>query len=179
MDHGDSARTAEEDAARPDREMSYIWRRLLVPFASLEDRNFRLLWLGQLGQATAMWAEQMARSWLTWQFTGPATSIGLVNLFRAIPLITLGLVGGAIADRFDKRKILIVIQLWSLAIYVVMAVLILGGWITLWHVYLTAFLLGMEYGHEPARANVADSTAAGRPYPRQRLVAQLHRRQRD
>jgi MFS family permease len=115
---------------------------LLVPFASLENRDFRLLWFGQLGQAAAMWAEQVARSWLTWQLTGSATAIGLVSVFRALPLITLGLLGGVVADRFDKRKVLIAIQLWSLGIYIAMAVLILGGWIRLWHIYLTAFLLG-------------------------------------
>ena len=44
--------------------------RLLIPFASLENRNFRLLWLGQLGQASAMWADQVGRSWLTWELPG-------------------------------------------------------------------------------------------------------------
>jgi MFS family permease len=101
-----------------------------------------MLWLGQLGQASAMWAEQVARNWLTWQLTESATALGLVNVARALPLIVLGLFGGVIADRFDKRRTLIVIQLWSLSIYVAMAVLILGGWVELWHVYLTAFLLG-------------------------------------
>lgn len=115
---------------------------MLIPFASLENRNFRLLWLGMLGQSSAMWADQIARSWLAWQLTGSATAIGLVNVFRALPLITIGLIGGVIADRFDKRAILIVIQTWSLCIYVAMAVLLIGGWIELWHVYLTAFLLG-------------------------------------
>lgn len=115
---------------------------MLIPFASLENRNFRLLWLGMLGESSAMWADQIARSWLAWQLTGSATAIGLVNVFRALPLITIGLIGGVIADRFDKRAILIVIQTWSLCIYIAMAVLLIGGWIELWHVYLTAFLLG-------------------------------------
>ncbi len=119
-----------------------ILRTVAIPFASLENRNFRLLWFGQLGQATAMWAEQIARNWLTWQLTESATAIGLVNLFRALPLITLGLFGGVVADRFDKRKVLIIIQVWSLGIYVAMAILLLTGSIKLWHIYLTAFLLG-------------------------------------
>ena len=76
---------------------------LLLPFASLRNRNFRLLWIGQLGQASAMWSDQVARNWLTWQLTESATAIGLVNLFRALPLITLGLMGCVVADRFDKR----------------------------------------------------------------------------
>jgi len=133
---------AADTPAETERGMAGWGRKVLVPFASLENHDFRHLWFGQLGQASAMWAEQVARSWLVWQLTGSATAIGLVNLFRALPLITLGLVGGVIADRFDKRKVLIVIQLWSLAIYILMAVLILGGWIRLWHLYATALLLG-------------------------------------
>ena len=137
--------------------------RLLIPFASLENRNFRLLWLGQLGQASAMWADQVGRSWLTWQLTGSATAVGLVNVFRAIPLLTLGLVGGVLADRFDKRKILIVIQFWSLAIYAAMAVLLLGNWIQLWHIYLTSLLLGLGMAlNQPVRTSFIPQLLEGR-----------------
>ena len=130
-------------------------QKFLIPFASLENRNFRLLWLGMLGQSSAMWADQVARSWLTWQLTESATAIGLVNVFRALPLITVGLVGGVIADRFDKRTILIMIQTWSLFIYIAMAALLLGGWIELWHVYLTAFLLGIGMSmNQPVRTSL-------------------------
>ena len=134
---------------------SSVWNhKLLTPFLSLQNPNFRYLWLGQLGQAGSMWAEQVARTWLTWQMTGSATAIGLVNVFRAIPLITIGLLGGVVADRFDKRKILIIIQIWSLGIYVAMAVLILGDWIRLWHLYLTSFLMGLGMAmNQPVRTS--------------------------
>lgn len=136
---------------------------VMVPLASLQNRNFRLLWLGQLGQATAMWADQVARSWLVWQLTGSATAIGLVNVFRAIPLITLGLAGGVIADRFDKRTILIVIQIWSLSIYVVMTVLLIGGWIQLWHLYVTALLLGVGMSmNQPVRTSMIPQLLEGK-----------------
>ncbi len=142
MADGEGRPLATEEAAGSTQGLGPWARRLLIPFASLQNRDFRLLWFGQLGQASAMRAEQVAQSWLTWQLTGSATAIGLVFLFRAIPLMTLGLVGGVIADRFDKRKVLIVMHIWSLSIYVAMAVLLLGGWIRLWHIYLAAFLLG-------------------------------------
>ncbi len=142
-------------ALTADPQSKQWTRKLFVPFVSLENRNFRLLWLGQLGAAGAMWAEQIARSWLTWQLTESATALGLVNLFRALPLITLGLLAGVVADRYDKRKVLMVIQLWSLAIYIVMAVLILGGWIRLWHIYVTALLLGSGMAmNQPVRTSL-------------------------
>ncbi len=138
-------------------------RRLKTPFLSLENPNFRMLWFGQLGQASAMWSEQVARNWLTWQLTESATAIGLVNVARAIPLLALGLLGGVIADRFDKRKILIVIQLWSLSIYVAMAVLIMSGQIQVWHIYLTAFLLGGGMAmNQPVRTSFIPQLLEGR-----------------
>ena len=110
-----------------------------------------------------MWADQVARSWLVWELTGSATAIGLVNVFRAIPLITLGLVGGVIADRFDKRTILIVIQVWSLGIYLLMTVLLIGGWIQLWHLYLTAFLLGIGMSmNQPVRTSLIPQMLDGK-----------------
>ncbi len=156
-------RTLPDEETEPVTAGSAWLQRLLIPFASLENRNFRLLWLGQLGQASAMWADQLGRSWLTWQLTGSATAVGLVNVFRAIPLITLGLVGGVLADRFDKRKILIVIQFWSLGIYAATAVLILGGWIQLWHIYLTSLLLGLAMAlNQPVRTSFIPQLLAGR-----------------
>ena len=104
-------REAEQRAADATAESrppsARWWGRLLVTFSSLENRDFRLLWFGQLGQASSMWAEQVARSWLTWQLTESATALGLVNLFRAIPLIALGMLGGVAADRFDKKRYLL------------------------------------------------------------------------
>jgi MFS family permease len=150
--------------ATPEHRRREDWnQKLLIPFASLQNRNFRLLWFGMLGQSSAMWADQVARSWLAWQLTGSATAIGLVNVFRALPLITIGLLGGVIADRFDKRKILIVIQLWSLSIYIAMAVLLVGGWIELWHIYLTAFLLGAGMSmNQPVRTSMIPQLLEGK-----------------
>ena len=163
MAEGDPPPLATQETA-PTAQGIARWKgRLLVPFASLEDRNFRLLWLGQLGSALAMWADQVARSWLTWQLTGSATAIGLVNVFRAIPLITLGLLGGVLADRLDKRKLLVAIQIWSLAIHVTMAVIILAGWVRLWHVYLTAFLMGGGMAlNQPVRTSIIPQLLQGK-----------------
>ena len=114
---------------------------LPAPLASLSNRNFRLLWLGQVGQASSMWAEQVARNWLIWELTESGLALGLVNLFRAAPLLVFGLWAGVAADRYDKRKLLILMQVWSFLVYVATAVLIVGGWIEVWHIYVTVALL--------------------------------------
>lgn len=128
--------------------------RLLTPLASLSNRNFRLLWLGQVGQASSMWAEQVARNWLIWELTESGLALGLVNLFRAVPLLVLGLWAGVAADRFNKRKLLILMQVWSFLVYVAMAVLIVGGWIEVWHIYVTVALLGAGMAmNQPVRTS--------------------------
>ena len=129
-------------------------QRLLTPFSSLSNRNFRLLWIGQVGQASTIWAEQVARNWLIWELTGSGLALGLVNLSRAVPLLVFGLWGGVAADRFDKRKLLLIMQVWSLFIYVTMAVLIEGNWIQVWHIYLTAALIGAGMAmNQPVRTS--------------------------
>ena len=116
--------------------------------------DFKYLWLGQGGQGFAMWSEMIARNWLTYQITGSALAIGIVNLFRAIPFVSLGLFGGVIADRFPKRKTLMIIQFWSLSIYIVMLILISTGIIELWHIYITAFCLGLGMAiNQPLRTS--------------------------
>ncbi len=147
----DATPKAEElAAAKPRHGVAAV----LAPFQSLSNRNFRYLWLGQLGSASAMWAEAVARNWLTWEMTNSGLALGLVNLFRAVPLLVVGLWGGVAADRFDKRKLLIVIQTWSLLFYILMAVLIEKDWIRLWHIYFTATALGMGMAvNQPVRTS--------------------------
>jgi MFS family permease len=117
-------------------------------------RDFKYLWLGQGGQGFAMWSEMIARNWLTYQLTGSAQAIGIVNLFRAIPFVTVGMFGGVIADRFPKRKTLMFIQFWTLSIYIMMLLLISKDLIQLWHVYGTAFCLGLGMAiNQPLRTS--------------------------
>lgn len=101
-----------------------------------------------------MWAEQVARNWLIWELTESGLALGLVNLFRAVPLLVLGLWAGVAADRFNKRKLLILMQVWSFLVYVAMAVLIVGGWIEVWHIYVTVALLGAGMAmNQPVRTS--------------------------
>jgi hypothetical protein len=103
-------------------------------FRALRNRDYRLLWIGQLGHSAALWVETVARSWLIWELTGSATLLATVNLLRAIPMLILGLFAGVAADRFDKRKLLIITRSVTLANYLVMATLITTGAVQVWHV---------------------------------------------
>ena len=114
-------------------------------FSSLKIQNFRYLWFGHLGSAMAMNADIVARSWLTWELTHSTVSVAIVNLMRAIPMLVLGLMGGVIADRFDKRLVLLIIQTWTLVIYAIMTFVVISGIVELWHVYAYSFLIGLGF----------------------------------
>ena len=148
---------ARRDVAQsqPRGRTTRVMRGLSSPFSSLAIRNYRYLWFGQVGSAVAMHADMLARSWLTWELTGSYTQLGGVNLMRALPMLIFGLGGGVIADRFNRRKLLIIIQGWTMASHILMAALILTGVVTLWHVYAVAFLLGIGMAmNQPVRTTM-------------------------
>ncbi|MBP38833.1 MAG: MFS transporter [Dehalococcoidia bacterium] len=128
---------------------------LAAAFRSLSNRNFRYLWFGQLLSATAMHADMVARSWLVWDLTGSSTSVASVLVARAIPMLILGLIGGVAADRFNRRRLLMIIQAWTMLMHVIMAALLLAGVIELWHVYVLAFALGAGMAmNQPVRTSI-------------------------
>ena len=142
------------DVAEPDTPRS-IWSRLSNPFVSLSIPNYRYLWIGQVGSATAMHADMLARSWLVWQITGSFTAVAAVNVARGIPQLVFGIAGGVVADRWDRRKTLMLIQTWTFSMYVAMAALLLLDLVQLWHVYGIAFLQGVSMSmNQPIRTSI-------------------------
>ena len=145
----------ETDVVKPRSRLGGLKAGFAAPFASLAVPNFRYLWFGQVGSATAMHADMLARSWLTWQITGSFTAVAGVNVARGVPQLIFGLAGGVVADRFDRRKTLMIIQAWTFTMYSVMAALILLGFIELWHVYAIAFAQGVSMSmNQPIRTSI-------------------------
>ncbi|MCH8054687.1 MAG: MFS transporter [Deltaproteobacteria bacterium] len=110
--------------------------------SALRHRNFRLYWLGQLASVLAQNMEFVAQSWLVLQLTNSPLLLGLTGLTHAIPSIALTLLGGVIADRADRRRIMIVTQGISTCLFFSLATLVVTGTIRLWHVLLVAFFSG-------------------------------------
>src|SRR6266498_6160344 len=92
-------------------------QRLLQALSALQHRNYRLYWLGQLSSVLAQNMEGIAQSWLVLELTDSPLLLGLTGLAFAIPTITLSLLGGVIADRADRRRIMIFSQLGSASIF--------------------------------------------------------------
>ena len=146
---------SESSAASRTGAARLIPASLSRSFSSLTDRNFRYLWFGQVGAATAMHADLVARSWLVFELTGSSLAVAGVNVARAVPMLLIGLFGGVAADRWDRKRRLIIIQVWSLLLNAAMAIIVIGGWVEMWHIYVLAFLLGSGMAmNQPVRTSI-------------------------
>jgi MFS family permease len=116
------------------------WRRAV---RSLAHRDYRLFLAGQLVSLVGTWIDTVAESWLIYRLTGSATLLGVAGFASQIPVFLLSPLGGAMADRFDRRRILIVTQSLSMVLALALAILTLSGHIQAWQIMLLAALLGI------------------------------------
>jgi MFS family permease len=115
----------------------------LGTFRSLRHRNYRLFFISSSVTNVGTWVQRVAQDWLVLQLTHSGTDLGLVTGLQFLPALFLSLQGGAIADRFDKRKVLILTNLAGGFFAMILGLLALFGTVERWHVYLLAFLLGI------------------------------------
>jgi MFS family permease len=108
--------------------------------AALGYRDFRLFWSGQLISNIGTWMQMTATSWLLYQLTGSAVLLGVNGIFRAIPALTLGLISGTFADRYDRRWMLLWTQMTLGALALAIGILDDVGRIQPWHIYSFTFL---------------------------------------
>jgi MFS family permease len=123
-------------------------------FRSLRHRNYRVWALGALVSNIGTWMQRTAQDWivLTQLTHKSATAVGIVMSLQFGPQLLLLPYTGLAADRMDRRKLLLVTQASMGALALVLGVLTLGGIVSLWHVYLLAFLLGCVTAFDaPAR----------------------------
>src|SRR5262245_35026275 len=82
--------------------------RLSHTFRALHNRDFRLFWSGQVVSNTGTWAQSIAQAWLVLRLTDSPLALGTVTMLQALPVLLLSLFGGVIADRFPKRRLLLI-----------------------------------------------------------------------
>lgn len=127
-------------------------------FASLSYRNFRLLWITTVFSAGGNWVQQVTLSWLAYDLTNSPVQVSLVLGARTLPMLTSPF-SGALADRFDRRRLLIIDHLAMALIATSFAIVVLAGHLTTWHMYAFAFVSGATWSmNNPVRqALVANS----------------------
>ncbi len=121
-------------------------------FSALSIPNFRLYFGGQAISMAGTWMAMVAQAWLVLDLTGSATWVGVSVAAQTLPMLLVGPYGGLIADRADKRRMLIGLQVLMGVSAALLAVLTLTGVIVLWHVLVLVSLLGLADAFEkPAR----------------------------
>jgi MFS family permease len=112
-------------------------------FTSLSIRNYRLYFIGQAISVSGTWMQAVAQSWLVLQITGSGTAIGVATALQFLPMLFLAPLGGVIADRWSKRRLLLVTQSTAAILAAVLGIIVVSDVVELWMVYLLAFLLGL------------------------------------
>jgi MFS family permease len=113
-------------------------------FSSLRTRNYRLFATGQVISNTGTWMQRVAQDWLVLDLThGSGTALGVTTGLQFLPLLLFSLWGGIIADRYPKRRILMVTQATMGALALILGVLALTHTVEIWQVYALAFGLGL------------------------------------
>lgn len=110
---------------------------------SLEHRNFRLFWSGQLISLIGTWMQATGQAWLVLQITKSAWALGLVGALQFLPVMLFSLFGGVLADRVPKRTVVIFTQSFALLQAAVLWFLVATGTVQLWHIFVLAILLGI------------------------------------
>jgi MFS family permease len=112
-------------------------------FRSLHLKNYRLFFTGQIISVTGSWLQMTAIPWVVYAITGSAALLGLVAFLDQIFLLILSPFAGTVADKFPRRKILIITQTCFMILASTLAVLRLSGNIQVWHIFIIATLLGI------------------------------------
>ena len=117
--------------------------RFPIALRALEHRNYRLYFIGQLISLTGTWMQAVAQSWLVYRLTHSASMLGAVTFAGQIPTFFLASLGGTCADRFDRRRLLLVTQVAAMLLALGLGTLVLSERVQVWHIFLFAALLGV------------------------------------
>ena len=114
-----------------------------VRLGALRHRDFRLFWIGQLISQVGTWMQSVAQAWLVLDLTHSPLQLGIVSALQFTPILLLSPVGGALSDRFAKRRVLLVSQTAMQLQALILAALVWSGYIRYWHVAVMAVVYGL------------------------------------
>lgn len=123
-----------------------------IQLGALHAPLYRRYWLGSLASIGATQLLVLGKGWLVFSLSGSPLMLGLLGAAGAVPQILVSLFGGVLADRLDKRKVLMMTSLVTASLLLVLAVLDFTGVVAVWHVIVLAMLIGLTSGFDwPSR----------------------------
>ncbi len=113
-------------------------------FGSLRHRNFRLLWVGNLATQAAYWMFTVGLGWLLIELEDANRPfwLAMLGVASGVPLLLFSLIGGVVADRFERKRLLVIYQALSLVFIAIFAALVTFDLVETWHVLAVSFLFG-------------------------------------
>ena len=160
-----------------NRETSLLWRLVFdrTPVLSpLLSPQYRTLWAASVCWHAARWMDYLMFGWLALELTDSVWPVALITFYRMIPLLVFGIFGGALGDRFDRRRILIFAQITSLLVSSAMVALLYTGVVLFDLVAACALLMGIATAVDwPSRRAVLPETVRGDHLVRAVLLDQL------
>ncbi len=131
-----------DTVAQPRRVVAggLSWRKT---FAAFRHRNYRLFFAGQLISVIGSWMQQVAMGWLVYKISNSAFTLGVVRFLSAIPITLLALLAGAVADRVEKRAVVVATESTAMVLAFVLAALVYFQVVQVWQIMLLALLEGI------------------------------------
>jgi MFS family permease len=121
-------------------------------FRALRNPSFRTYWIGNLVSQMGSWVQMVARPWLVYEITHSTAALGMIAFLGAIPLLFLSLLGGVLADRTDRKRLIVVTQMLYMLLAFVLAALVWLKLVQVWQVALLSLLGGIVTAYDmPAR----------------------------
>jgi MFS family permease len=117
--------------------------KLKMALRALRHRNYRLFFIGQLISLIGTWMQMVAQPWLVYRLTGSSLLLGTIGFTSQIPVFLLAFVGGGLADKYNRHKLVIATQVASMILAFILAFLALSGAVQIWHLFVLSALLGV------------------------------------
>ncbi len=160
-----------------NQNTSLLWRLVFdrtSVFVPLLSPQFRTLWAASVCWHAARWMDYLMFGWLALELTDSVWPVALITFYRMIPLLVFGIFGGALGDRFDRRRILIIAQITSLLVSSAMVALLYTGVVLFDLVAACALLMGIATAVDwPSRRAVLPETVREDHLVRAVLLDQL------
>lgn len=124
-------------------------------FSSLRHRNYRHLWVGTVFMSAGQWIQNVTLGWLIYDLTGSSVLLGLLNGLRALPFLIMSPIAGVVADRTDRKNILIVCQYVLMTATFIMGTLVIAGYLHVWQVFTFTIITAIAWSFvDPVRQSM-------------------------
>ncbi|MFZ0285761.1 MAG: MFS transporter [Terriglobales bacterium] len=132
-----------ESPANPSPSIPSGKIQLSATLRALRHRNFQLFFSGQLISLIGTWMQTVAQAWLVYRLTGSSLLLGAVGFASQFPVFLVAPLGGIVADRYHRQRVVIATQVFSMILALILAGLTLTGVVQVWHIFVLSALLGV------------------------------------